>query len=65
MAKSAFANLQAIVFDEADRIAVNADMAGQVECDFCPALFFTRLQDDDADLTEVVLVHLALGQGSF
>lgn len=28
---SAFANLQAIVFDEADRIAVNSDMAGQVD----------------------------------
>lgn len=28
---SAFANLQAIVFDEADRTAVNADMAGQVD----------------------------------
>ena len=26
-----FGNLQAIVFDEADRIAVNADMAGQVD----------------------------------
>mmetsp|Transcript_486 Transcript_486/g.948 ORF Transcript_486/g.948 Transcript_486/m.948 type:complete len:697 (+) Transcript_486:178-2268(+) len=28
---SAFSNLQVIVFDEADRIAVNADMAGQVD----------------------------------
>ena len=28
---SAFANLQAIVFDEADRIAGNVDMAGQVD----------------------------------
>ena len=28
---SSVANLQAIVFDEADRIAVNADMAGQVD----------------------------------
>jgi len=28
---NAFANLQAIVFDESDRIAVNADMAGQVD----------------------------------
>eukprot|EP00571_Detonula_confervacea_P005098 CAMPEP_0172325280 /NCGR_PEP_ID=MMETSP1058-20130122/53575_1 /TAXON_ID=83371 /ORGANISM="Detonula confervacea, Strain CCMP 353" /LENGTH=658 /DNA_ID=CAMNT_0013041779 /DNA_START=138 /DNA_END=2110 /DNA_ORIENTATION=+ len=27
----AFDNLQAVVFDEADRIAVNADMAGQVD----------------------------------
>ena len=30
-AASAFANLQAIVFDEADRIAVNTDMASQVD----------------------------------
>jgi superfamily II DNA/RNA helicase len=30
-AASAFGNLQAIVFDEADRIAMNADMAGQVD----------------------------------
>ena len=28
---SVFSNLQAIVFDEADRMAVNTDMAGQVE----------------------------------
>ncbi|KAL7542151.1 hypothetical protein ACHAWF_007100 [Thalassiosira exigua] len=28
---SAFSNLQTIVFDEADRMAVNADMAGQVD----------------------------------
>ena len=42
---SSFAKLQAIVFDEADRIAVNSDMAGQVD-DILSILQSIRVSDN-------------------
>ncbi len=42
---SSFANLQAIVFDEADRIAGNSDMAGQVD-DILSILQSIRVSDN-------------------
>jgi len=45
---SAFADLRAVVFDEADRMAVNADMAGQVD-EILSLLKVARKKGEDAE----------------
>lgn len=49
---SAFANLQAIVYDEADRIAVNSEMAGQVD-DILSIL--KRLQESEKNVVSCLV----------